>query len=225
MRARVAIIAALPREVAPLVRAWQRATVSDREGTGIWESDQAIVVCAGMGRERVTRAFELAESRGPLASVISVGYAGALRPGIAVDTVHWPATVIDAETGERFECKDGRGILVTADHVVNPAEKKSLADRWNADLVDMEAATVARLARARSLRFRTLRAVSDTVSDRLPDLNRFTNELGGIRETSFAVYIALRPWLIPTAVRVGRRAAQGSERIAQALRHVLEQAE
>ena len=62
MRARVAIIAALPREVAPLVRAWQRATVSDREGTGIWESDQAIVVCAGMGRERVTRAFEMAES-------------------------------------------------------------------------------------------------------------------------------------------------------------------
>ncbi|MDR5729175.1 MAG: phosphorylase [Terriglobia bacterium] len=225
MKARIAILAALPREVAPLVRDWPSRAVSDREGTSIWECDRAIVVSAGMGGERVTLAFELAASRGPLQSVISVGYAGALRGGMAADTVYWPGTVIDAKTGERFECKDGRGILVTTDHVVNAVEKSSLADRWNADLVDMEAATVARFAQARSLPFRTLRAISDEAWDKLPDLNLFTNELGGIRESSFTVYIALRPWLIPTAVRLGKQASQASQRICQALRYVLEQAE
>ena len=70
--------------------------VSSREGTGIWESDEAIVVCAGMGRDRVTRALELAESSGPLRSVISVGYAGALRQGMRDRRRYWPAIVIDA---------------------------------------------------------------------------------------------------------------------------------
>ena len=225
MRGRIAILAALPREVAPLVRDWPSRAVSDREGTSIWECDRAIVVCAGMGAERAKLAFAVAASRGPLSSVVSVGYAGALRAGMVVDTVYWPATVVDAETGERFQCKDGGGILVTTDHVVDSVEKSKLAARWNADLVDMEAATVARLAQARGLPFRTLRAISDEAADKLPDMNRFTNDLGGIRESSFAVYIALRPWLIPTAVRLGKQAAQASQRICQALRHVLEQAE
>ena len=61
----------------------------------------------------------------------------------------------------------------------------------------MEAATVARLAKARGLPFRTLRAISDAVDDNLPDLSRFTDERGGFPSASFAVYVALHPWLIP----------------------------
>ena len=49
-RPRIAILAALPREVAPLVRDWSAPVVSRREGTSVWESDRAIVVCAGMGQ-------------------------------------------------------------------------------------------------------------------------------------------------------------------------------
>ena len=108
---------------------------------------RAIVVCAGMGRDRVTRALELAESRGPLRSVISVGYAGALRQGMRIDGVYWPAIVIDGQTGERYACEDGEGVLVTADHVVGREEKPKLAAQWNADLVDMEAATVAKIGK------------------------------------------------------------------------------
>ena len=146
-RPRIAILAALPREVAPLVRGWSAPLASKSEGTSVWESDAAIVVCAGMGRKRVTRALELAESRGPLRSIISVGYAGALQQGMRIDGVYWPAIVIDGKTGERFACEDGEGILVTADHVVGRDEKTKLAAQWNADLVDMEAATVARVGK------------------------------------------------------------------------------
>ncbi len=225
VRPRIAILAALPREVAPLVRDWAAPVVSRREGTSVWESEHAIVVRAGMGRERVTRALMLAESRGPLGSVISVGYAGALREGMRIDGVHWPAIVIDGQTGERFACEDGQGVLVTADHVVGRDEKPKLAAQWNADLVDMEAATVARLAKIRGLPFRTLRAISDPVDDHLPDLSRFTDARGGFKSASFAMHVALHPWLMPTTVKLGKQSARASEAIAAALLQVLRQAE
>jgi adenosylhomocysteine nucleosidase len=222
---RIAILAALQREVAPLVRNWAAPVVTRADGTSLWENDHAIVVCAGMGRERVTRAFALAESRGPLDSVISVGYAGALRSGMRSDRVYWPAVVIDDATGERFACEDGQGILVTADHAVGRDEKPKLADKWQADLVDMEAAAVARLAKLRALPFRSLRAISDQVDDRLPDLSRFTNPQGGFQSASFAMYVALHPWLIPTTIRLGQQSTRASQAIAQALLQILRQAE
>jgi adenosylhomocysteine nucleosidase len=224
-RPRIAILAALPREVAPLVRGWPAPAVSRREGTSVWENGLALVVCAGMGRDRVTRAFELAESHGPLRSVISIGYAGALREGLKLDGVYWPSIVIDQQTGERFACEDGEGVLLTADHVVGRDEKPKLASRWQADLVDMEAATVASLAKARGLPFRTVRAISDPVGENLPDLDRFTDPLGGFQSASFAMYVALHPWLIPTTVRLGKQSARASQAIAEALLQFLRQAE
>jgi adenosylhomocysteine nucleosidase len=144
---------------------------------------------------------------------------------MAIDRVYWPAIVIDAKTGERFECGDGKGTLVTADHAVGRDEKLKLADRWDADLVDMEAATVARMAQMRSLPFRALRAVSDQADDELPDMGRFTDERGGFREALFAMYVGWHPWLIPTVLRLGKQSAQASQLIAQALRQVLDQTE
>ncbi len=225
MNSRIAILAALQREVAPLVRDWPVRTVSRSAGTRVWECDRAVVACAGMGRDRVTRALELAESRGPLHLVISIGYAGALRTGMPTDTVYWPSIVIDDRTGERFACSDGVGTLVTMDHAVGREEKLTLAARWNADLVDMESATVARLARLRALPFRALRAISDSVDDNLPDFSRFTDERGGFRSGSFAMYAALHPWLIPTTLRLGKQSARASQAIAEALQQILQQAE
>jgi adenosylhomocysteine nucleosidase len=224
-RPRIAILAALPREVAPLVRGWSVPVRSRQQGTSVWENEQAIVVCAGMGRERITLALEFAESLGPLRSVISVGYAGALREGMRIDGVYWPSIVIDGQTGEQFACEDGESVLVTADHVVGRDEKPKLAAQWNADLVDMEAATVARLAKERGLPFRTVRAISDPVGDNLPDLSRFIDVRGGFQSASFAIYVALHPWLIPTTARLGKQSARASQAIAQALLQFLRQAE
>lgn len=225
MTGRIAILAALPREIAPLVRDWPVRVRSRTDGTLICECDQAIAVCAGMGRERVTYAFDLAEKRGPLRSILSVGYAGALRDSIKRSTLHWPGTVIDETTGQHFACDGGSGTLLTAAHVLDQNEKPKMAERWNADLVDMEAATVAALARMRGLPFRTLRAVSDEKADRLPDLNPFVDRHGGFRAVAFALHVTFRPWLIPSVSRLGRSSAQASNAMAVALREVLQGAE
>ncbi len=225
MKARIAILAALPRELAPLVRDWPVRKSSRRGGYMIAECDRAVAVCAGIGRERVMNALTLAAMQGPLHSIISVGYAGALRPGIGRNTIYWPATVIDARMGETYACECGIGTLVTVDHVLDHEEKPKIVERWSADLVDMEAAAVARLAKTRELPFRTLKIVSDEAADVLPDLNRFIDARGGFREVAFASYIARHPWSIPATIRLGRHSAQASQTIAQVLRGTLENAE
>jgi adenosylhomocysteine nucleosidase len=225
MKARIAIVAALPREIAPLVRDWPIHSRSRSEGWTIAEKDRAIAVCAGMGRERAARALELAEARGPLFSIFSVGYAGALRSGFSRNSVYWPSVVIDAKTGEQYACDKGSETLVTMDHVVRQDEKGQLADRWNADLVDMEAAAIARFAQMRGLPFRAVRVVSDEFGDVLPDLDRFIDAQGRFRQLAFAINLALHPWMVPAAVRLGRDSAQASRNLAEALRETLENAE
>ena len=225
MKARIAILAALPREIAPLIRDWPVRIESRRDGTLIAECDRAIAVCAGMGRERVAHALTLAEGRGTLSAVFSVGYAGAVRDHILRNTIYWPETVIDAESRERYACEGGSGTLVTVGHVLERGEKPEMAARWGADLIDMEAATVARLAQMRGVPFRTLKAVSDEVSDELPDLNSFIDARGAFRQAAFAFHLAAHPSMIPSAIRLGRNANRASQALSHALREVLERAE
>jgi adenosylhomocysteine nucleosidase len=224
MKARIGIVAALPRELKPLIRDWPVRIASRHKGTLVAENDRAIATCAGMGGERVAEAIALAESRGPLSAIVSVGYAGALRDETLRNAVWWPGAVIDAETGKRYTCEGGSGVLVTTRHVIGREAKPQLAAQFAADLVDMEAATIACWAQQRGLPFRTLKVVSDEVKDVLLDFNRFIDARGGFREAAFGGFIALHPWLIPSAIRLGRSSERASQTIALALRELLEHA-
>ena len=57
--------------------------------------------------------------------------------------------------------------------MADEAEKRRLASTYNADLVDMEAAAIARLAGMRSIPFYCFKGVSDGFNAKLPDFNRF----------------------------------------------------
>jgi len=88
-------------------------------------------------------------------------------PGHAYDV----STVIEARTGERFvaACPPNDCCLVTSSRVAGAAEKKRLASTYEAALVDMEAAGVARLAKMRGIPFYCVKGISDGPSDQLPD--------------------------------------------------------
>ena len=149
---RIAIIAALPGELKPLVKGWQRAA-TETTATKKWifsrQQDTWIAVCAGMGAEAALRAYATAVSDGPVDMLLSVGWAGSLHDKVPPGTVQIPTVVIDAQTGEQFSLTEGKRKwrLVTTPRVANDVEKKRLAATYpGAVLVDMEAATVARLA-------------------------------------------------------------------------------
>ena len=222
---RTAIIAAMPGELKPLVRAWPH---SARDGTRFWaqrtEEDEWIAACAGAGQSAATRAFAAIEAGGPIDLVFSIGWAGALRPAIAPGTAHNVAGVIDVRTGERFRCDAGAGDLwlATSPTVAGESEKRRLASAYNAALVDMEAAAVGRLAAMRGIPFYAIKGVSDALTDRLPDFNRFLAPNGQFELARFTLFAILRPWYWPALIRMGENSRKAARNIAQSLLDFLE---
>ncbi len=211
---KIAIVAALEREVKPLVKKWR---VSEREHASkrfrFFESNEIVLVCAGIGAASARRAAEAVIAIYGPTVVYSAGFAGALEPGLHAGTVIRPAQVIDAGDGSRVEVREGKGILVSFAAVATPAQKAKLKESYGAQIVDMEAAAVARAAQARGVEFVAVKAISDEFDFTFPSVDRFIDSEGNFRQGRFAAFAGLRPWLWP---RVWRLAMNGN-RASQAL--------
>ena len=222
---RTAIIAAMPGELKPLVHGWPHST---RNGIHFWaqrdEEEEWIAACAGAGQAAATRAFAAIEDGGPVDLIFSIGWAGALRPEISPGSAHNVAGVVDVRTGERFHCDAGSGDLwlVTSPRVADGAEKHRLAKTYDAALVDMEAAAIARLAVMREIPFYAIKGVSDGLNDHLPDFNPFLDPDGRFRLLPFALLSLLRPWYWPALLRMGENSKRASQSIAESLRDFLD---
>ncbi len=223
---RVAIIAAMPGELKPLVRGWPHST---RGSVRFWaqrtEEEEWIAACAGTGLDAATRAFAGIEDGGPIDLVISIGWAGALASDIAAGSAHNCAGVIDARTGERFHCDAGAGPLwlATSPRVADEAEKRRLATTYKASLVDMEAAAIARLAAMRGIPFYAIKGVSDSLDAKLPDFNPFLDASGQFQTPKFVLFALLRPWLWPALVQMGENSKKASQNIAERLHELLDE--
>jgi len=85
---KVALVAALEREVWPIVRHWafEERQFSDKRFR-FYENDRAVLVCGGIGAEAARRATEAIITGFNPVAVVSVGFAGALDPSLRVGTV------------------------------------------------------------------------------------------------------------------------------------------
>jgi len=217
---RTAIIAALPGELKPLVRNWPH---SSRNGVQFWaqrnEEEELIAACAGAGQQAATRAFAAIEDGGPIDLVISIGWAGALRSDLPPGSAHNVAGVIDAKTGERFNCDAGAGELwlATSPRVADEIEKLRLASAYKAALVDMEAAAIARLAAMREIPFYCIKGISDSLHAHLPDFNPFIDSSGHFLTARFVLYAMFRPGYWPALIQMGENSRRASQSIAESL--------
>lgn len=222
---RVAIIAAMPGELMPLVRGWHHQS---RNRIDIWthkhEAGEWIAACAGAGQSAATRALAEVEKGGRVNRIVSVGWAGALTESCARGCVYSVSLIIDARTGERFEVdsESESCALVTSPVVVEEAGKRRLAASYGATLVDMEAAGLARLAEMRGIPFVCIKGVSDAVDARLPDLNRFIAADGHFRLAFFVLFAAIRPWYWPALLRMGENSKKAAQGIAHSLHQLLD---
>ena len=250
---RVAIIAAMAGELKPLVRGWwhERCDGVDvwrwKFDEGEW-----VAACSGAGVSAATRAFAAAEKDGPLSVVISIGWVGALTEALETGRAYLVAGVIDVRTGERFEAlslsQTSNGLsdpthrdesamngaqtgnvgqsdvlLVTSPIVADEAEKRRLAAAYGADMVDMEASAVARLAQMRGIPFYSIKGVSDGLTDKLPDFNRFIRPDGRFDMTGMILFSILRPWYWPSLVRMGENSNKASQSMREAVLDFLDE--
>jgi len=216
------MVAALEREVRPLVKRW-RTIERDYQGRRFkfYENGQAVLVCGGIGAEAARRATEAVLELYHPELVQSVGFAGALDPALKVGEIFAPRRVIDAREGSNAEMATGFGVLVSVDTVAGAKEKAKLAESYGAQVVDMEAAAVARGAEARDVRFMALKAISDESNFAMPALDRFIGERGQFRTGRFVIFATLRPWLWPRLIQLAGNGAKASRALCAELeRHI-----
>jgi len=223
---RIAIIAAMPGELKPLVKGWKSVPTGQRF-VYMWTqsagSDEWVAVCAGMGADAATRAFAQAEAVGPLDAVLSIGWAGALREDASPGDFYIPNIVVNAQTGERvtLAVRAQPVVLVTAAQVADEAEKRRLAESYKATIVDMESATIVRLAQMRGLPVCCMKIVTDEITAKLPNLNPFINAMGQMEMGRFIGHVLLRPAYWPALMRLGKASGRGADHLASAILHFL----
>jgi adenosylhomocysteine nucleosidase len=219
---KVAIVAALEREVSGLTRTWSRV---DRDHQGrkfaFFERDEMVLVCGGIGTEAARRAAEAVIALYSPALLQSVGFAGALDESLQVGDVLAPGIVVDARDGSRIEVGGGdeKVILVTFMAVAGIDQKANLAQAYGAQAVDMEAAAVAAAAHKHGIRFAATKVISDVLSFEMPQMDRFINAQGQFRTASFALFAALRPWLWSRVARLASNSRKAARVLGNQLEH------
>jgi len=213
---RLAIIAALDREIQPLVRGWQRTDAGYRQ-------DDTLVVAGGIGYEAARRAAQAVVKDFRPQMLVSAGFAGALIGTLKVGNVFLPNVIIDGRNGMEYRCNFGEGILgggilVSAAQIAGSASagcesKKELAEKFHALAVDMEAAGVAEVAREEGIGFRCVKAISDEADFPMPPMNRFISPEGGFNVSGFAAWAIVRPAVWSPVIALARN----SNRAARAL--------
>lgn len=215
---RVAIIAALEQEVRLLVKSWKR-TEWEHQGRRFcfFESGQAVAVCGGIGAEGARRATEAVIAFYHPREIWTVGFAGALLPGLKAGALFLPELVIDAGDGSRAQVNADRpdegspeGTLVTFHAVADAGQKTKLGKAYGAQAVDMEAAAVARGAQKYDLPFRAVKVISDEAGFAMPDLSKFVTPDGRVQVGRAATFAMVRPWLWRGLIRLGVDSRRGA---------------
>ncbi len=220
---KVGIVAALPGELKPLVKGWLRGADGVYRGT-IGEAE-CFAVAGGMGAACAMRGVErVCAAAGAPDALLSLGWAGSLTEQARAPDAFAVGAVVESRTGERYLLDAEGPTLVTAGHVVRRAEKRALAERYGAALVDMEAASVARLARAKGTRFLCVKAVSDDVDAELPDFNRFAGTDDQLRIAGLVGHVILRPRYWSALKLLAINSKRGAEGLAMRVPQCLRQA-
>ena len=136
--------------------------------------NRAILVANGAGRARAAAAARAMLGRESGGAVISTGFAGALDPSFLAGDV-FVAESVRGDEGEFTSRSPAgslgdvrRGALLTVDRVVQSAATKRELWGQGAQAVDMEASSVAAVAREHGLPFFCIRAISDLAAEDMP---------------------------------------------------------
>jgi adenosylhomocysteine nucleosidase len=113
-------------------------------------------------------------------------------------------------------------VLVSTSAILSVAEKERLRVAYGAAAVDMEAATVARLARAHGLKFQAIKVISDGADFNMGGLAGFATEDGQFREGAFALHAAVRPWMWGRLMSLARNSSKAVKALNEAVRAELD---
>jgi adenosylhomocysteine nucleosidase len=197
---KTAIIAAMERELLPLVRGWKKGELSSGKRKFVsFENEGVVAVVSGIGCQNAGLAASAAVEQFHPSALMSVGLAGALIRSLKAGSIFTPSVVVNAADGAEYRCsaessRVSGGVLVSAEEIAGAEAKQTLVQRFHALVVDMEAAGVAKIAQAANIDFRCVKAISDEADFVMPPMARFIDAGGNFQTGKFAAWAAVRPW-------------------------------
>ena len=187
-----------------------------------FEHGEAVLVCGGIGPEAARRATQAVIALYSPQLIYSAGFAGAATEALRVADILTPRRVVNANDGSSVDTGTGEGILVTFATIASPEQKAKLAASFGAHAIDMEASAVAQAAEARGVPFAAVKVISDVADFALPPMDDFITPAGQFRTANFALFLMLRPWLWPSAIRLARNSSQASRALSAHLIQMIE---
>ena len=191
-------------------------------------NNEVVLYRCGVGSGSRAAAIEALEAFGP-DFALNAGTAGGLSEGLRKGAViACPSVVSDFAQGElrpdpsllqaALGAGAARGACLTVRlPLVTPEEKREAARGTGCAICEMEAWHVASAAGAVGVPFLTLKAVSESVKDRLPDLRRLMDGAGAAKPAEVALYLAARPDEAARAARFVRSASAVMKGLARVL--------
>ena len=216
----VGIVVAMPREVGPLLLG-RRAVAVD--GLKVFELESAVIAAGGIGRAAARRAADTILRRYSPSVLISAGIAGALTDALHVGDVVCARDVVDASSGARFAAGGCDETVATVSAVSGATEKRELALKWRADVVDMEASAVAAAAQEAGIDFMAIKSISDELDFEMPPVGSFVDEVGQFETWRFAAWLAVHPQWWGRARQLNANSRIAALKLSEALQHLIDQ--
>lgn len=217
-------------EAEPLAGRWGLKSEEGRIYKGSWRGKDILLLKTGIGEENAERSLRLLETPAPqalpgLGRVISIGFCGALQPGMASGDIVCDLQGLDLElplSAREIAATQGVAIhfgrIAHSDRILaSPVQKEERGRRERASAVDMETAAVRRWAEARGLPCLAVRVVLDAIEDRLP-----AQAPAGEAAGQLLLYMLRHASELPALLRLGLRQRRGMRRLGAFLDRFLE---
>lgn len=239
----ILVIAAMARELAPLVaaampRCSSFAWAGCRVYRGRVASTPVLLACTGDGPLRAERGARALLQAFPASKLLAIGVSGGLSPDVTRETLLVAGEVRDrgvplpqppdpSWVQQALRCARAReGSVIATDRVlVAPSAKAAIYASLSLKgpaAVDLESAAYARMAALHGVPYLVVRALCDTAEEALPlDFNRFRTRDGRIARGRVAQHALLRPWLLAPLWALRGRVRQSSRLLAAFVEELL----
>ena len=177
----------------------------------------------GPGPNLAASAAKAIKERHELEGLASIGFCGALSPGLHAGDVLLAASLLNGNVGQAdvayalsvprsHSCERQPVTLLSIDQVAHTADSKhNLHLQTQADAIEMEASGLAPLARQWQIPFYAIKVVTDTVSESFPlDFNHLRTPEGRFSRSKIIAAALRRPSAIPALINLNRRCTQAA---------------
>jgi adenosylhomocysteine nucleosidase len=183
------------------------------------ERDDLKVILVGMGTRNAERTIRAALTEERPRLVLTCGFAGGLRPDLAMGTVVFsvdpevgiePALLAAGAKPARFHCS--KQVAATAE------TKRALRESTGADAVEMESYIIHAVCLQQEIPCATVRVILDTAQEDLPlDFNQLMTPRQKLSYGRLALALARSPGKVGALLRLQKQTQAAAEKLADVL--------